>query len=280
MTHVKWLFVDDARQAAPGRPGMRPLVGVGGVVIDGTRLRSLCERLDAVCVTAGFPARPDRNAEFKWSPGKELWMRGGLVGDGRAQFFASVLAIAKEHEASAILVAVDTKASPAHTGKSHEMDALLLLLERFHKTLGAEDGVVVCDTPGGDRADEADFLSTCITTLSTGTDYVKFRRLALPVMTGPSHLVRPLQLADVITSCTLAFIAGEKKYAPATFAAVKPLLRRDGERIAGYGVKIHPDYRYANLYHWLLGDTDFWKGSTSTPLPIATRSYATGPDEF
>jgi hypothetical protein len=58
--------------------------------------------------------------------------------------------------------------------------------------------------------------------------------------------------------------------------AVKPMLRREGDRIGGIGLKLHPDLRYANLYHWLVGDRYFIKGSVGHPLPVASMAYATG----
>ncbi|MCZ7679816.1 MAG: hypothetical protein M5U28_14055 [Sandaracinaceae bacterium] len=252
---------------------------MAGVIVDGTAVRALSQALDEVCDAAGFPPRPSRESEFKWSPGKELWMRDNLTGDAREQFFKKVIDRVRAHNASAIVVAVDTGASPAHAGKSHEMDALLMLLERFHSALRAgEEGFVVCDTPSGSRADEHGFLVDCVEALAAGTDYVKFDRLALPVLSAPSHLVRLLQVADLVTSCILAYIAGEARYAPKTAAEIRAVLRRDGNRVGGYGVKLHPDYRYGNLYHWLFGDSEFWKGNVGTPLPLRGRAYAESPD--
>lgn len=274
---MKWLFVDDSRQNAPGRDGMqnRPLLAVGGVIVDGTAVRALSQALDEVCCAVGFPRRPLRESEFKWSPGKELWMRDNLKADAREQFFKTVIDRVRTHSASAIVVAVDTCARPAHAGKSHEMDALLMLLERFHSALQAgEEGIVVCDTPSGSRADEHGFLGDCVEALAAGTDYVKFDRLALPVLSAPSHLVRLLQVADLVTSCILAYIAGEPRYAPPIATEIRSVLRRDGNRVGGYGVKLHPDYRYGNLYHWLFGDSDFWKNSMGVPLPLRNRLYA------
>jgi hypothetical protein len=56
------------------------------------------------------------------------------------------------------------------------------------------------------------------------------------------------------------------------------LLRDDGNRIGGVGVKIQPDFSYANLYHWLLGDTHFYKGFVGVPMPIIGRPYFESPD--
>ena len=55
---------------------------------------------------------------------------------------------------------------------------------------------------------------------------------------------------------------------------MKVLLRSGSGRIGGVGLKIDPDFSYANLYHWVLGDTDFWRGNLGTPLPLNDRPYA------
>jgi hypothetical protein len=49
---------------------------------------------------------------------------------------------------------------------------------------------------------------------------------------------------------------------------------RDFGRIGGLGLKIHPDFRYANLYHWLLGDSHFVRYQSGYPLPFKSRPYA------
>jgi hypothetical protein len=43
--------------------------------------------------------------------------------------------------------------------------------------------------------------------------------------------------------------------------------------IGGTGVKIHPDFRYANLYYWLLDDSHLRPGWKATPLPLKARPY-------
>src|SRR4051812_33178397 len=86
-----------------------------------------------------------------------------------------------------------------------------------------------------------------------GTAYSALARLALAVATD-SQLSRLVQLADVVTSCTASIVGGERRFAPKVFeAGVLPLLRRDYGCVGGRGLKLHPDYRYRNLYHWLLG---------------------------
>jgi hypothetical protein len=150
-----------------------------------------------------------------------------------------------------------------------------MLLERVHLTIPEGDfGTFIADRPGGGRGDEDRFVANCLETLRSGTNVVAdLRRLALAITTS-SEFVRGLQIADVITGCTTAYVAGEVRYAPDVFAGVRPLLREDRGRIGGVGVKIHPDARYVNLYHWLFGDPHFIRFNIGTPLPLEGRPYA------
>lgn len=95
---MRWLFADDSKQAAPGREGMSSLVAVGGVALTDSKLKPLTAEVDLLCQEAGFPDRD----EFKWSPGRELWMRQNLTGQARQDFFAGVLSTLKDHDATAL----------------------------------------------------------------------------------------------------------------------------------------------------------------------------------
>jgi hypothetical protein len=57
------------------------------------------------------------------------------------------------------------------------------------------------------------------------------------------------------------------------------LLRTELGRCGGVGMKIHPDFRYANLYHWLLGDEFFARYMSAVPLPLMGRKYAASPHQ-
>ena len=124
--------------------------------------------------------------------------------------------------------------------------------------------------------DEERFLAACLQTLLSGTDYVDFDRVALNVLTTPSRWIRTLQLADVVTSCTTAFLSGEDRFSPPVFEAVRPLMAASLGRIGGVGLKLHPDGRYANLYHWLVDDEVFVRYPTGTPLPLGTYGLREG----
>ena len=84
---MNFFFSDDARQERPSRHGMGPLVAIGGVRICSRRVRELERALDSLCADVRFPARQ----EFKWSPGRELWMHANLVEERRRDFFIRAL---------------------------------------------------------------------------------------------------------------------------------------------------------------------------------------------
>jgi len=84
--------------------------------------------------------------------------------------------------------------------------------------------------------------------------------------------------ADLLTSVTVAFVAGEERYSPEVFAHLRPMLRTELHRVGGVGVKLHPDFRYANLYHGLLGDRDLVRYPMGIPLPMRERPYFEGAD--
>jgi hypothetical protein len=174
----------------------------------------------------------------------------------------------------AMVVIEDTDHRTAGGAETHEEDVVNLFLERANLALGSgRHGLVIVDTPSGNRSDETRFLGRCLDTIQRGTPYVRFERIALNVIATNSGLVRLLQLADVVTSSTLAYVGGETQYSPTVYEAIKPMIRSDYGRIGGIGVKIHPDGRYANLYHWLLGDELFVRFQTGMPMPLRGFPY-------
>ena len=178
-----------------------------------------------------------------------------------------------------VRVAVDRDCQPATNATEPEQDATVMFLERVDKQCGrgGSHGFVIEDRPGGGRTDENSFLRDCLETIHKGTEYVEFSSIAHNVLSTQSRFSRLLQAADLVTSCTLSLVAGEDKYAPAIFEHIKPLLDREKDRIGGFGLKLHPDFRYANLYQWLVEDTHFWRANSGVPFPLKARSYATGP---
>jgi hypothetical protein len=272
---IDFFFADDSRQRNPSRTGMGPLVAIGGVNVAAEEVGSISRCLDEICVSFGFPP----GEEFKWSPGRELWMHSNLTGERRHEFFLAVVGLLVQKDVVAFVVIEDTQYRTATGSPTAEVDVVKMFLERVDRqcTQGESQRFVVVDRPGGDRRDEDAFLAECLETLQSGTAYVKPSHIAHNVVSTPSKLSRLLQVADFITSCTLATAAGEQQYAPAVFDTIRPLFYNDSGRIGGYGVKIHPDFRYANLYYWILHDSHFWKAACGHPMPLGERPYSRDP---
>lgn len=272
---VYFYFADDSRQGSPSRPKMGPLVAVGGIAVPGEAVGALARGIEELCSKHGLPA----DEEMKWSPGRELWMWENLHDPDRRRLFLGILRLLRDHEVKVIVAVEDSaRARAIRAARTPEMDATLLFLERVSKHLWRmeEEGVVIVDRPGGGREEEDTFLASCIGTLTEGTKYVEFERIVLPVLCAPSRFVRLLQVADVVTGCKCARVAGEDTYAPPVFDAVSTLMDSYDGRIGGIGLKLHPDMKYVNLYHWLVHDSLFWKGLVGHPLPIEGFPYFGG----
>jgi hypothetical protein len=251
---------------------MGPLIGFGGVCVQDEHLRELETGLNMLCSRYGFP----EGECFKWSPPRDLWMHSGLVEEARKTFLTDALQLSQTLGVRAMVVIEDRNRNTATGATDHVTDIITLLLERFHHYLteSQDIGLVVCSQPTGGRKDEKAFLADCLKKLRTGTEYVKHNRIALNVLSCPQEFLRVLQLADIVVSCSVARVSGEKTYSPPVFAEVVPMLRTELGRKGGVGLKIHPDILYLNLYHWLLGDTHFWRYGTGCPLPFPGYLYA------
>ena len=272
---VDFFWADDARQNNPSRPGMGPLVAAGGVHVPVQAAPSIEAEINTLCADYRFPERE----VFKWSPDRKLWMHGNLTGRQRRQFFLDLFDLAHRMKVKAVVVVEDTTSSTATRADSAEIDVTRLLLERVNSQFGRSrtKGILIFDRPGGGRKSEGEFLTQCFDTLDQGTDYVSFQNISY-ILSAHSRFQRLVQLADVVTSCTLAAVGGECRYSPPVFEAIRGILARDGKRIGGTGLKIHPDGRYANLYHWLVEDSYLGQFSGGHRLPLDHRPYACAPD--
>jgi hypothetical protein len=268
------IFADDARQNRPTRVHMdeRPLVSIGGFAIDADQLGPLERSLDRICGDVGF----SRGCEFKWSPPGTNWMAQNLIDGARREFFVRVLNSALELGAQAWVVVEDSSCETATGASCAEDDVLRLFLERVSNFLQRANstGFIIADQPGGGRATENDFLLDCLELRERGSNYVPHDRLALSVVCAKSEFVRCVQLADLITSCTTARVAGERRFSPLVFEVIKPLLARGNFGRGGTGLKIHPDFLYRNLYHWLCGDTSYGRGWRGHRLPSSAHPYS------
>src|SRR5437870_8258020 len=134
-------------------------------------------------------------------------MSKGLVDDARQNFFVGALGLAAAHGSRCIVIIEDTTHLPATEPRiDHALDATALFLERANTELNDAGtfGLVVVDRPSGGAVEDARYLGSCFETLRTGTKYVKPDRIAINVLSTSSNLVRLLQLADVVVSCTVS----------------------------------------------------------------------------
>lgn len=178
----------------------------------------------------------------------------------------------------------DTEHDPATGADGPVIDLTRLLIERIDWRLRDEEGdrtgLLIADRPSGGRSQETDYLERCLQTVLDGTAYVDAERIALNVVSTSSHLIRGLQLADLIVSATLQYVAGEEEYAPPIFEAIQHMLASDRLRTGGIGLKIHPDYQYANLYHWILDDSHLWRNNAGHVLPREDFPYSDDPTVY
>ena len=214
-----FVFADDAKQN-PSRNRMGPLVAAGAVVVDGEELRHLEIRLEGLREDHGFPVDDPLRSEFKWSPGRELWMRDGLLDGKRDHFFLDVVHYLADAGAKAFVAIDDKSHAVANTpdigsaAPTHEIDATFLLFERVNRFLSelGEDAVVINDRPPGNSRIEQEnkFLANALEMWRKGTSFVRFNKIAINTLCIQSRFVRMLQCADLVTSCVTAHVAGEK----------------------------------------------------------------------
>jgi len=254
------------------------MAAVGGLVVESESIRPLEAKIDALCESYGFP----QGETFKWSPGHEHWMRKNLIHDERRDFQIGVLHALAEFHSKVVFVAEDKGCSTAENSPTHEIDVVRLLIERVDWFLGkaVSHGVIISDRPGGDHKKEEAFLLDCLETLRVGTDFLTPQNIIMSVLTSPFRLSRLLQAADLIVSCTLAYVSGESKFSPAVFEHINPLFIRESGRTGGVGVKLHPFLKYGNLYHWLFGDEYYIKGNTGHRMPLKSIAFRESLDEY
>lgn len=271
------MFLDDSKQNDAPRQGIGSLVAIGGIIVAASQANEMNRRLAEECSSKfGLP----NDAPFKWSPPKKSWCRTNLSDQKRGELIKHVLTIAREYDPSAIVSLCELATSPITGADTHEMSALLMVMERFHGSLEfRETGMIIIDRPAGGKSDEENYLTTCADIAASGSKYAKFKNLACPIVSMPFSLSRILQVADLIVSITTAHFAG-RPAAAEFFPYVLPLLKPLDGRRGGASVKIHPDFKYANLYHWLLEDEYLKRGSTGVPMPLEDRPYRHSPDTY
>jgi Protein of unknown function (DUF3800) len=265
-------FADDSRQTGV-RQGMGQVVAIGGVFVEDPAIRPLAAAIDAIAVEAGIP----KGTELKWSPPRGSWIHQKLHGDERQNCYARILTAAQDHRVRSVVVCCDTGRMRVDVKRAFAM-CVDYLFERVTMHLKDRDttAIMVADRPGGGGRDENEFLSDFVELIESGTQYADPDRVLLNVLTTPSHLVRHLQLADLITGITAAMVCGAYDYAPPLFRLVKPLLiKNNNDCIGGTGLKVFPN-DIVNLYYWVLQENLLHRGGGARAyrLPSPLICYA------
>jgi hypothetical protein len=276
---MKFFFIDDSKQNNPSRAKLGPLVGVGGIIISDSKVKSAEESIEQICKSFEFP----EGEIFKWSPSGKHWMRKNLIDDKRKEFQIEVIKALKTHDVRALFICDDKNCSTAEdSNQNHEMDVVKLLLERIEWHLGKSqsEGLIIVDRPSGNYKKEEEFLLDCMEVLKAGTTWMKPERVIMSVLSSPTKLSRLLQAADLIVSSTMSYVSGEGNYSEPIFKEAKDLFLSESGRIGGVGAKLHPFMKFVNLYHWLFGDTHYIKANMGYPLPMENYAFSENPNDY
>jgi Protein of unknown function (DUF3800) len=262
-------FADDSTQNG-ARKGMGRVIGLGGILVEEGALRTLSEAVDAIALEFRIPA----GEELKWSPRPGSWIHGNLHGERRTQCYAQVLQAASAHNVRAIVACWDTGRT-SFKGRDAFRENVKYLFERVTMHLEERDShaIFIADRPGGGKDQEEEFLSDFVTHVQEGTEYVDADRVLLNVLTTSSHLLRHLQVADLVTGITTSMVCGSYDYAAALFPHVQPMLikHRTTEAVGGTGLKVSPR-ELINIYRWVLKEKFYHTGGGATSYPLPDRS--------
>jgi hypothetical protein len=257
------VFVDDSVQARPTFSGIGPLVSLGAVVVPPESLGRFGLRVEDVRRELQVPTE----VELKWSPSpKDVWLRDVANTDKRRDLYGAVLEVARQCDIKSVVVVWD-RGAVDHPEEKVKRDLLTWVYERVSLHLASKDlpdsgvvshGVVVADVPGGDRRAEKKWLADTLELTNFGTQYVSRERIQMPIMTGWSHHVQHLQLADIVTSMTTAAVAGSEYAAKYIPSLLRIAYRGKPDYLPGCGVKLFPHDSLGNLYHHVFGQTHAW----------------------
>lgn len=267
---MELFFADDSTHKGI-RDGMGKIIAFGGVFVSPDALMSLERQITDICQNRyGIP----EGEEIKWSPKKKTWIYENLHGQNRTDCYREILQAALDHGVKAIVICWDEGRTTLKGERAFNM-ALDFAFERISVHLEKNDtiGLMIADRPGGSHKQDEAFLSEFLDRVNSGTIHVGPERIALNILTTPSHLVKQLQLADLVTSITAAMVAGQDRFAGELFHLVKSMFICNYlGYVGGTGLKLFPD-DLRNLYHWVLGEDAFVKVSMSGGIGLPDRRF-------
>lgn len=252
---------------------MGKLVAFGGFHMPDSDLDVLLREVELI--TEGFVGPDD---EVKWSPPEGNPLRNLKEGE-RKGLYCRLLECAQRWGGRAIVVVIDTGRTSVQGPDALRL-AVKYTFERLNTDLAKREeyGIVIPDQPSGGPRDAAAFLEDFVTLVRDGTEFSPGDKILLNALPSPSRFLRPLQIADLVTSVTTAMVGGSYRYARPIFEAIQPMLITNAlDYAGGTGLKLFPD-SLTNLYHWVLGENAFTKAASGLGqrLPIDGYPYADG----
>ena len=269
---MHFFFADDSTQNS-ARKGMGKVVSYGGVLLESEKLTNLSNKIDEIAKDAGIPV----GEELKWSPRKNSWIYENLKGKDRDECYSNVLQAAIDFNAKAIVTVCDYKLRNLKPEWGFER-CIIYTLERvstYTETIKSQ-AIVISDKPSGGKKEDEQFLADYLTHIESDKNYMLEGNFGLNMLTAPSHMLRHLQLADLVTGITAAMVSGQMKYAETHFDKVKTMFISNSlDFVGGTGLKVYPD-KLINLYRWVLGESHFSKSSmmAAIPLPLEKKLFS------
>ena len=260
-------FVDDSKQDGRRR-GMGRLVALGAVIFHERTIAEYARQSEALYASLDVPSE----TELKWSPPDGSFLKseaGRLI---RGLLVQRTLELAVELGSRSVVVVWDTGRATELQGKPAEQKVLEFLYERVSMCMEEDVGMMTADKPSGGRtSDDEKWLQSTLELTNYGTDYVHPEHIVLPIVTAPSHHLRQLQLADLITGATAAVVAGGNSYANDLAPLLLALAHKNRRSMAGgAGVKLYPN-QLRNLHHWAFGEDRFVNVATGQEWRLPSR---------
>lgn len=271
---MQFFFADDSAQNS-ARSGMGKLLAFGGVLVEADQLKSLAHAIDGIAANYGLPP----GEEIKWSPRKGSWIYENLKDQNRISCYSDVLKAANDHNCKAVVAICDYEMRNLKPEWGFER-CVTYALERVstHLTNQNQEAIIISDRPSGGHKEADQFLAAFIEHINSAHNHMLEETFSLNMLTASSHMVRHLQLADLVVAITTAMFAGQNKWASQYFDLVKSMFIKNAlGYTGGTGVKIYPD-QLINLYHWVLGEKQFSKAAKGIAWPLPSeklRFYTT-----
>jgi len=273
---VRLVFIDDSEQTTVPRRGLGRLLALGAVIVPEDQVAGYAEDLVGIKADIGMP--PDE--EIKWKPAKNSFL-ANAGGEVVPTLRLRMLDAAGARQIKTVVVVLDHSMAYTSCGKAEVgQEILRWLYERITMHLEGENdiGVVIADKPGGGHKEDSRWLAETLRLTSDGTEYVSPDRIVMPIVTGASHHVPHLQLADLVVAATTAAVAGH----PSGLALGPKLLElahKNAWNLAGgAGIVIWPK-DLTNLLYWAFGEDKSAKVAKNVGVPLPWRDWPYAEDD-